>query len=89
MKLAERGSWIGERRDGLWVREVRKLTDSGHQTSLVSTAYGQLGLENAARLFSRWSQENFFRYMMENYAFDALSESGKISWQIQAYGAMV
>ena len=74
MKLAERGSWIGERRDGLWVREVRKLTDSGHQTSLVSTAYGQLGLENAARLFSRWSQENFFRYMMENYAFDALSE---------------
>ena len=74
MKLAEMGSWIGDRRDGLWVREVRKLTDSGHQTSLVSTAYGQLGLENAAQLFSRWSQENFFRYMMENYAFDALSE---------------
>jgi hypothetical protein len=36
MKLAERGSWIGSREEGLWVREVRKLTTSGHQTSLVS-----------------------------------------------------
>lgn len=76
LKLAERGSWIGDRREGLWVREVRKLTPGGHQTSLVSTAYGQLGPENAGRLFSRWSQENFFRYMMEHYAIDALSEYG-------------
>ena len=76
MKLAEMGSWIGSRSDGLWVREVRKLTASGHQTSLVSTAYGLLGLENAASLFSRWSQENFFRYMMEHFAIDALSEYG-------------
>ena len=76
MKLAEMGSWIGSRSDGLWVREVRKLTASGHQTSLISTAYGLLGLENAASLFSRWSQENFFRYMMEHFAIDALSEYG-------------
>ncbi len=74
MKLAERGSWIGSRKEGLWVREVRKLTASGHQTSLISSAYSQLALENAARLFSRWSQENFFRYMMEHFAIDALSE---------------
>lgn len=74
LKLAERGSWIGDRREGLWVREVRKLTRSRHQTSLISTAYGQLGVENAGRLFSRWSQENFFRYMMEHFAIDALNE---------------
>lgn len=76
MLLAERGSWIGYRRQGLWVREVRKLTESGHQVSLISTAYGQLGPDNAGRMFSRWSQENFFRYMMENFALDALSEYG-------------
>ena len=76
MKLAEMGSRIGSRSDGLWVREIRKLTASGHQTSLISTAYGLLGLENAASLFSRWSQENFFRYMMEHFAIDALSEYG-------------
>ena len=74
MKLAERGSRIGDPKSGLWVREVRKLTRSGHQTSLISTAYGQLALEDAAGLFSRWSQENFFGYMMEHYAIDLLSE---------------
>jgi transposase len=74
MKLAEMGSWIGSRKDGLWVRETRKLTSSGHQTSLISTAYGRLSRENAAHLFSRWSQENFFRYMMEHFGIDALNE---------------
>ncbi len=74
MKLAERGSYLDRRGDGLWVREVRKLTSSGHQTSLISTAYGQQGLVNAVALFSRWCQENFFRYMMQHFAIDALSE---------------
>jgi transposase len=74
MKLAEMGSWIGSRSDGLWVREIRKLTGSGHQTSLISTVYGQLGLRDAAGLFSRWSQENFFGYMMQHFAIDALNE---------------
>jgi len=74
IKLAEMGSWIGGRKEGLWVRELRKLTASGHQTSLISTAYGQLGPQNAACLFSRWCQENFFRYMMEHFAIDALNE---------------
>jgi hypothetical protein len=74
LKLAERGSWIGDQREGLWVCEARKLTPSGHQTSLISSAYGLLGLESAGRLFSRWSQENFFRYMMEHFAIDALNE---------------
>jgi prepilin-type processing-associated H-X9-DG protein len=74
MKLAERGSRIGDKKNGLWVREVRKLTDSGHQVSLISSAYGQLAREDAAGLFSRWSQENFFRYMMQHYAIDLLSE---------------
>lgn len=74
LKLAEMGSWIGDRNHGLWVREVRKLTGSGHQTSLISSAYGQLALQDAAGIFSRWSQENFFRYMMEHYAIDLLSE---------------
>jgi hypothetical protein len=73
LKLAEMGSRIGGR-DGLWVREVRKLTPSSHQTSLISTAYGHAGMRDAAQLFSRWSQENFFRYMMQHYAIDLLSE---------------
>jgi transposase-like protein len=77
MKLAERGSWIGSRADErLWVREVRKLTESGHQTSLISTSYGGDALHDAGRLFSRWSQENFFQYAMKHYGIDLLSEYG-------------
>jgi hypothetical protein len=74
LKMAERGSCVGDKKLGLWVREVRKLNASGHQTSLISTAYGQLAMADAAGLFSRWCQENFFRYMMEHYAMDLLSE---------------
>jgi hypothetical protein len=76
LRLAERGVWIGERKHGLWVREVRKLTTSGHQVSLISTAFGMSALENSTQLFSRWSQENFFRYMMEHFAIDLLNEYG-------------
>jgi hypothetical protein len=76
MRLAERGSWIGDRKNGLWVREIRKLTASGHQVSLISTAYGESALLDSVRLFSRWSQENFFRYMMQHFAIDLLNEYG-------------
>ena len=73
LNLAELGSWIGGK-DGLWVHEVRKLTDSGHQTSVISTAYDRSGPQTATAQFCRWSQENFFRYMKQHYALDVLSE---------------
>jgi len=56
------------------VRETRKLTTSGHQVSLISTAFGESARQDSVRLFSRWSQENFFRYMMEHFAIDLLNE---------------
>jgi prepilin-type processing-associated H-X9-DG protein len=73
MRLAERGSELGQE---LWVREIRKLSQSGQQTSLITTAYGLDDARVAACLFSRWSQENFIKYMMEHFAIDALSERG-------------
>ena len=74
LQLAERGTRIGDKKSRLWVREIRKLTESGHQVSLISTAFGDSALEDSVRLFSRWSQENFLRYMMEHFAIDLLSE---------------
>jgi hypothetical protein len=76
LKLDERGTWIGDRKSGLWVRETRKLTTSGHQVSLISSAFGKSSREDCVRLFSRWSQENFFRYMMQHLAIDLLNEYG-------------
>jgi transposase len=74
MRLAERGSLVGTQADAMWMREVRKLTDGGHQVSLVSTAFGFAHTALAVGLFSRWSQENFLRYMMQHFAMDALGE---------------
>jgi hypothetical protein len=73
MNLAERGTRLPK---GLWIREVRKLTASGEQISLVSTHRRLDAGALAAALFARWSQENFFRYMRQNYALDRLVEIG-------------
>lgn len=70
MKLAERGVYFKEPK--LWVREVRKLNDSGHQTALITTDYLHDTAQVAGTMFSRWSQENFFKYMMQHYGIDRL-----------------
>ncbi len=76
MMLAEQESFIGSGEKSIRVREVRKLTKSGHQTSLVSTCYEGCHTLLAARMFSRWCQENFFRYMIQHFGIDLLSEYG-------------
>jgi len=69
MKLAERGTQLGNK---LWVREIRKLTESGHQVSILTTNFLADIDGIAAHMFARWSQENFFQYMMQNFAIDRL-----------------
>ncbi len=76
MKLTEMGSLVGSGKDRMWMREVRRLNKSGHQTSLVSTVYELPHAQLGGRMFSRWCQENFFRYMMEHFDIDLLREYG-------------
>jgi len=76
MRLCEMGSCVGSGKDAIWMREVRKLTDSGHQTSLISTAFDLPLRQLAAGMFSRWCQENFFNYMMQHFDIDVLLEYG-------------
>jgi hypothetical protein len=73
LQLAERGSQLSNK---LWLREIRKLNDSGHQTSILTTNFQATIPTLAASLFARWSQENFFRYMREHYSLDRLIEYG-------------
>jgi len=73
MKLAERGSRLS---NGLWVREVRKLSETGRQTSLLSTNYRADYTALAVSMFARWSQENFYKYMRQHYNLDRLAEYG-------------
>jgi transposase len=74
MDLAEMGSLVGSGPQATWMREIRKRTSGGHQVSLISTAFGLAHTDLAGRLFTRWCQENFFRYMMEHFALDQLTE---------------
>ena len=73
LKLAERGTQLS---NGLWVREVRHLEESGHQTPVLSTDYKRELDQAAVAMFARWCQENFFRYMGEHYGLDRLVEYG-------------
>jgi transposase len=59
-----------------WLREVRRLCDDGHQTSVITTRQDLNYEQVARRMFFRWNQENFFRYMREEYALDHLVTNG-------------
>jgi hypothetical protein len=54
------------------MREVRKLCDKEHQTSIVTTNKILSMAMIAAHMFARWAQENFFRYMRQEYALDKI-----------------
>ena len=73
IQLAERGTKLS---NGLWVREFRKLTKTGHQTAILATDYRSPGSVVAPAMFGRWSQENYFRYMRQNYNLDGLIDYG-------------
>ena len=65
MQLAERGTFLGGE---VWVREIRKLTGSGHPTSILATDYRSSSAVVGGATFAGWSQENFFRYMRRHYS---------------------
>jgi hypothetical protein len=54
------------------VREIRKLSASGHQTSIITTNYSLSIVKIAILMFTRWCQENFFKYMIESFGIDAI-----------------
>ena len=54
------------------LREVRKLSDDEHQTSILTTNRIWDLSKIAAHMFRRWIQENFFRYMRQEYAMDKI-----------------
>jgi hypothetical protein len=72
MKICERETELG----GYTFREIRKLGAGGHQTAIITT-HPDLETKNVAgRMFARWSQENFFRYLIQDYDFDKMVSFG-------------
>ena len=73
MQLAERGTLLGSKpSEKLWVREVRKRTESGRQIAIISTEWAASPAEIAGPQFGRWYQENFFKYGRQHFNLDGL-----------------
>jgi hypothetical protein len=67
MHLAEKAIEL----DNVPMREIRRRSGD-HQTSVVTTNK-KLSLSMVAiHMFARWAQENFFKYMRQDYDFDRL-----------------
>src|SRR5262249_37513287 len=56
----------------LRLRQVTRLCDDGHQTTVSTSRWDLRDKEVAYRMFERWRQENFFKYMREEFLIDAL-----------------
>jgi DNA-binding CsgD family transcriptional regulator len=58
----------------LRLRQVTRLAEDGHQTPILTSRRDLPPAQVAYRTFERWRQENFFKYLREEYALDALVE---------------
>jgi hypothetical protein len=58
----------------LRLRQVTRLMENGHQTPILTSRRDLPAAQVAYRMFERWRQENFFKYLREEYALDALVE---------------
>jgi transposase len=66
----------GRPRKRLTLRQVTRLSEDGHQTQIITSRTDLSAAEVAYRMFERWRQENFFKYLREEYALDALVDYG-------------
>lgn len=58
----------------LRLRQITKLSPNGHQTPIVTSRRDLPAIVAAYRMFERWRQENFFKYLLEEYEIDALAD---------------
>ena len=58
----------------LRLRQVTRLMENGHQTPILTSMRKLPAAQVAYRMFDRWVQENFFKYLKEEFALDALAE---------------
>ncbi len=73
IRLSEKGIVL---KKGHRVRQIRSLMDNGRQVPLITTHAGMAMEEVAGAMFSRWTQENFFKYMRDACNLDALPYHG-------------
>jgi len=63
----------------LRLRQVTRLKDDGHQTPILTSRRDLPAAQVADRMFDRWRQENFLKYLGEEYALDGLVEYATVA----------
>lgn len=58
--------------DNVPLREIRKQNSNSHQTSIITTNLKLSLILIALKMFSRWTQENFFKYLRQDYDLDKM-----------------
>jgi len=71
MLICERITVLG----GVKFREIRRLNGK-HQTAIITTNWVIGTTIAAGKMFGRWGQENFFRYLVMDYDFDKMITYG-------------
>lgn len=75
-ELADNGIHVdyghGRHRKRLHLRQISRLRENGDQTHIVTNDRSSATLLLAHRMFGRWGQENFFKYMGDETDFDGL-----------------
>jgi hypothetical protein len=72
--LCDKGAYFLKRK--LRLRQVTVLGEDGHQTHIITSRRDLSAAEVAYRMFNRWRQENFFKYLSAEFALDALVDYG-------------
>jgi transposase len=58
----------------LRLRQVTRRMENGHQTPILTSRRDLAAVLIAYRMFERWRQENFFKYLRQEFALDALAQ---------------
>jgi transposase len=58
----------------LRLRQVTRRADDGHQTPILTSRRDLSAAQVAYHMFDRWRQENFFKYLRDEFALDALAD---------------
>jgi len=76
VRVGKRPSGAGGGAKYFWMREVRVLRPDGRQTSILTPRQDLSAVQVAYRMFFRWRQENFLKYMDAEFDLDGLVEYG-------------
>ena len=76
VRVGKTGNKKGQGPKYMWMRQVTRLCEDGHQMPVITTRDDLPAEKVLFCMFNRWRQENFFKYMVEEFALDALVEYG-------------